>query len=72
MQPYSVQSSLQPHRGPHPSSPPRSQVEVWCQLAGWGLVRVGSVPVVYDANFRCTFPEICEAEIHAVRRHAHT
>ena len=42
------------------------QVELWCQLAGWGLVRVGTVPVTYDAHFRCTFPEISAAELHSV------
>jgi len=45
------------------------QVELWCQLAGWGLVRVGMVPVPYDAHFRCTFPEISEAELHSVPQH---
>ena len=48
---------------------PVAQVELWCQLAGWGLVRVGMVPVPYDAHFRCTFPEISEAELHSVPQH---
>ena len=45
------------------------QVELWCQLAGWGLVRVGTVPVTYDNHFRCTFPEISEAVLHSVPHH---
>ena len=60
----SVRSRLQPcalDLRPHA----REQVELWCQLAGWGLVRVGMVPVPYDAHSRCTFPEISEAELHS-------
>ena len=60
----SVRSRLQPcafDLRPHASD----QVELWCQLAGWGLVRVGMVPVPYDAHSRCTFPEISEAELHS-------
>ena len=59
-----VRSRLQPcafDLRPHA----REQVELWCQLAGWGLVRVGMVPVPYDAHSRCTFPEISEAELHS-------
>ena len=45
---------------------PLRQIELWCMLAGWGLVHVGSVPISYDRRFRCTFPEIHEAVLHRV------
>ena len=45
---------------------PLRQIELWCMLAGWGLVHVGAVPISYDRRFRCTFPEIREAVLHRV------
>ena len=35
-------------------------------LGGWGLVHVGAVPVPYDRQFRCAFPQIAEAVLHTV------
>ena len=45
---------------------PLRRVELWCDLASWGRVHVGSVPVPYDAEYRCAFPELVDAVLHRV------
>ena len=45
---------------------PLREVELWCDLVGWGRVHVGNIPVPYDADFKCAFPRILEAVLHRV------
>ena len=45
---------------------PLRSLELWCLFGGWGLVHVGAVPVPYDRQFRCAFPQIAEAVLHTV------
>ena len=45
---------------------PLRDVELWCDLLGWGRVCVGSVPVPYDAAYQCAMPRIVEAVLHFV------
>jgi hypothetical protein len=45
---------------------PLDEVQLWCDLLGWGRVHVGSLPVPYDEEYRCTFPPIRDAAIHTM------
>ena len=45
---------------------PMRQIELWCTLAGWGSVCVGNVPVPYDADYCCAFPDIVDAVLHRI------
>ena len=45
---------------------PLRDIEVWCDLLGWGRVHAANVAVPYDKGFRCTFPRILEAVLHFV------
>ena len=45
---------------------PLRQVELWCDLLGWGRVHVGQIPVPYDPEYCCSFPPIVDAVLHFV------
>ena len=45
---------------------PLREIELWCDLLGWGRVHIGNVPVPYDEAYKCAFPRIVEAVLHYV------
>ena len=53
-------------RGVPRAPEPLRELELWCDLKGWGRVHVGNVPVPYDRSFACAFPTIVEAVLHYV------
>ena len=53
-------------RGTPLQGEPMREMELWVDLASWGRVHVADVPVPYDRDFRCAFPQILDAVLHRV------